>query len=220
MSKLIYITEAQLNEIIGNGAYLDTTDTTNEYRFGGAEISVDGTIGDYIDGDHDTGKPVTTDRIAKQIRRQGRNHLGQPAVNRRPILPESNQDFTGKQNTFQVSQTTLDDIKQRLDGYNGDKDAPGVKRATELLKTGRMSYDNAYRTLDDYEKGAGNDILGSNLEKEIRRQLNTAENISQNRRDGKMSRGENILKSAPKTGLKGGAHSPSGNNVIGVTYEK
>ena len=219
MSKLIYITESQLNEIIGNGAYLDSTDTTNEYRLGGAEIGVDGTVGDYIDGDHDTGNPVTTDKIAKQIRNQ-RRFGGFASYLRKPILPESNQDLAGKQNTFQVSQTTLDDIKQRLSGYNGDKDAPGVKRATELVKTGRMSYDNAYRTLDDYAKGSGNDILGSELEKELRRQLNTAENISQAGRDSKMERGENVLKSAPKTGFKGGAHTPSGNNTIGVTYEK
>lgn len=219
MSKLIYITESQLQEIVGNGAYLNPKDTRNEYRFGGAEISADGVTGDYIDGDSKPGKPVTTDKIAKQIRRQGRNYMGQPAFNRRPILPESNQDLAGKQNTFQVSQTTLDGIKERLNGYSGDKDAPGVKRAMELLKTGRMSYDNAYRTLDDYGKGIGNDILGAELEKELRRQLNTAENISQSGRDAKMNRGENVLKSTNKTGVKGGAHSPSGNNTIGVTYE-
>lgn len=219
MSKLIYITESQLNEIVGNGAYLNPNDTTNEYRLGGAEIGTNGTTGNYVDGDSKPGKPVTTDKIAKQIRRQGRNYLGQPAFNRRPILPESNQDFTGKQNTFQISQPTLDGIKERLNGYSGDRNAPGVKRATELLKNGRMSYDNAYRTLDDYSKGNGNDILGAELEKEIRRKLDTAEDISQNGRDAKMERGENVLASHNKTGFKGGAHTPNGNNTIGVTYE-
>lgn len=219
MSKLIYITESQLQEIIGNGAYLNPKDNRNEYRLGGAEISADGTTGEYIDGDSKPGKPVTTDKIAKQIRRQGRNYVGQPAFNRRSILPESNQDLTGKQNTFQVSQTTLNGIKERLSNYNGDKNAPGIKRAVGLLKTGRMSYDNAYRTLDDYSKGNGNSILGAELEKELRRQLDTAENISQSGRDAKMKRGENVLKSTNKTGVKGGAHSPSGNNTIGVTYE-
>lgn len=219
MSKLIYITESQLYEIVGNGAYLNPNDTNNEYRLGGTEVSVDGATGNYIDGDSKPGKPVTTDRIAKQIRRQGRNYLGQPAFNRRPILPESNQDLTGKQNTFQISQTTLDGLKDRINSYNGDKNAPGYKRATELLKNGRMSYDNAYRTLDDYSKGNGNDILGSELENEIRQRLNTGENISQMGRDAKMRRGENILKSTNKSGFKGGAHSPNGNNTIGVTYE-
>ena len=222
MSKLIYITEAQLHEIIGNGAYLDSTDTTNEYRLGGAEISADGVTGNYVDGDVENGKPVTTDRIAKQIRRQGRKYMAQPAVNRRsPIpLPESNQDLAGKQNTFQKSQTTLDDIKDRLNSYSGDKDAPGVKRAKELLNTGRISYDNAYRTLDDYGKGIGSDVLGAALEKEIRQRLNTAEDISQSGREAKMNRGENVLKSTNKTGFKGGPHTPKGNNTIGVTYEQ
>lgn len=219
MSKLIYITEAQLHEIIGNGAYLDPNDTQNEYRFGGAEISADGTTGNYIDGDSAPGNPTTTDRIAKQIRRQGRNFIGQTAYNRRPILPESNQDLAGKQKTFQISQTTLDDIKNNLSMHNGDADDAGVKRAKELLNTGRMSYDNAYRTLDDYSKGKGNNVLGAKLEKELRRHLDTAESISQTGRDAKMERGENILKSTNKNGFKGGAHSPNGNNVIGVTYE-
>ena len=218
MSKLIYITEAQLQEIVGNGAYLNPNDSSNEYRLGGAEINVDGSVGDYIDGDHDTGNPVITDKIAKQIRNQ-RRFGGFAGYIRKPILPESNQDLTGKQNTFQVSQTTLDDIKQRLNGYTGDKDAPGVKRATELIKTGRMSYDNAYRTLDDYAKGAGNDILGDELKKELNRHISSAENISKSGREAKMARGENVLKSAPKDGTKGGAHTPNGNNTIGVTYE-
>lgn len=219
MSKLIYITEAQLQEIVGNGAYLNVQDTTNEYRLGGAEVSAGGVTGNYIDGDSEPGKPVTTDNIAKQICRQGRNHLGLPAFNRRPILPESNQDLAGKQNTFQISQTTLDGLKERVNSYSGDKNAPGYKRAMELLKNGRMSYDNAYRTLDDYSKGNGNDILGTDLENEIRQRLNTGENMSQIGRDAKMRRGENILKSTNKTGFKGGAHSPNGNNTIGVTYE-
>lgn len=218
MSKLIYITEAQLQEIVGNGAYLDSKDTRNEYRLGGAEISVDGSVGNYVDGDHDTGNPVTTDKIAKQIRNQ-RRFGGFAGYTRKHILPESNQDFTGKQNTFQISQTTLDGLKQRLNGYTGDKDAPGVKRAMELIKTGRMSYDNAYRTLDDYSKGAGNDILGDELRKELDRHLNSAENISKTGRESKMARGENVLKSNSKTGFKGGAHTPNGNNTIGITYE-
>lgn len=222
MSKLIYITEAQLHEIVTNGAYYNPQDTTNEYRLGGAEISADGITGNYTDGDVEYADPTITDRIAKQIRRQGRNYMAQPAVNRRSQipLPESNQDLAGKQKTFQISQTTLDDIRERLSGYSGDNDAPGVKRAKELLNTGRISYDNAYRTLNDYEKGIGSDILGAALEKEIRQRLNTAEDISQSGREAKMNRGENVLKSTNKTGFKGGAHTPSGNNTIGVTYEQ
>ena len=67
MSKLIYITESQLNEIIGNGAYFDKQDTTNEYRLGGPEISVGGVTGNYTDGDVEHAEPVITDKFAKQI---------------------------------------------------------------------------------------------------------------------------------------------------------
>jgi hypothetical protein len=70
MSKLIYITESQLNEIIGNGSYLNQQDSTNEYRFGGAEISVGGTTGDYVDDNVKLGEPVITDKISKRLQNQ------------------------------------------------------------------------------------------------------------------------------------------------------
>ena len=67
MSKLLYITEEQLQEIVGNGAYLNSQDSTNEYRLGGTEISPNGVTGDYIDGDVEFGEPVVTDKISKQL---------------------------------------------------------------------------------------------------------------------------------------------------------
>lgn len=218
MSKLIYITESQLNEIVGNGAYLDSQDTTNEYRLGGAEVSADGVTGDYIDGNMETGNPVTADRISRQITNPRVRGLG-GYMNRRSVIPESNQDLTGKQNTMQISKNTIDRLKNNLNSYNGDMDAPGVKRAEKIVKDGRISNDNGYRILDDFANGKSGDVLDPMLQKEIRQKLNTAETISKNGRESKMRRGENVLKSAPKTGAKGGAHTPKGNNIIGVTYE-
>ena len=55
------------------------------------------------------------------------------------------------------------------------------------------------------------------LRSELERKIKTGTDISKNGREAKMARGENVLKSAPKTGAKGGAHTPNGNNVIGVT---
>ena len=213
MSKLIYITESQLNEIIGNGAYLNNQDSTNEYRLGGAEISVDGVTGDYIDGNLKFGKPVVSDKISK--------HITKPRVKgmSRTVLPESNQDLTGKQNTMQISKNTIDNIKKRLNSYNGNENDPGIKRAKNIINKGRISNDDGYRILDDFDNGKAGEVLDPMLQKEIRRKLDTAENISRNSRETKMSRGENVLKSAPKTGAKGGAHTPKGNNVIGVTYQ-
>lgn len=218
MSKLIYITESQLNEIIGNGAYLDKQDTTNEYRLGGPEISTGGVTGNYTDGDIEFSDPVITDKIAKQITKPRVRGLG-GYVERRSVIPESNQDFTGKQNTMQISDTVKKKIKANLNNYNGSGNAQGVKRAQNIVKNGRMSYDDAYRTLNDFKNNKAGDVLDPMLQKELRQKLNTAENISNNNRNAKMSRGENVLKSAPKNGLKGGAHSPKGNNIIGVTYQ-
>lgn len=213
MNKLIYISESQLNEIIGNGAYLNSQNSKNEYRLGGSEISVNGTIGDDIDGDLDYGIPITGDRIAK--------HITKPRVKglNRTVLPESNQDLTGKHNTMQLSKNTIDDIKYRLNNYNGNQNDAGVKRAKTIIDKGRISNDDGYRILNDFKNNNAGEVLGSKLEKEIRRKLDTAEDISKSQRDAKMARGENILKSAPKTGMKGGAHSPKGKNIIDITYQ-
>lgn len=213
MSKLLYITEKQLNEIIGNGAYLNNQDTTNEYRLGGSEIAANGITGNYIDGDVEFGEPIITDKISKQITK--------PRIRgfQRKMLPESNQDLTGKQNTFQLSQDIIDDIKKNLKNYSGNNHAQGVKRAENIVKNGRVSYDDGYRILNDIANDKSGEVLNTNgkLENEIRQKLNTGENISSNNRQSKMKRGENVIKSAPKTGMKGGAHSPK-NNTIGVTY--
>lgn len=214
MSKLLYITEEQLQEIIGNGAYLNNQDSTNEYRLGGKEISANGITGDYVDGDIEYGKPVVTDKIVKSLSKPRLRGYG------RRVLPESNQDITGKQKTFQLSHEVIDNIKQNLNDYNGDEHAPGVKRGQNIVKNGRISYDDGYRILNDIASGKDGDVLKTDgkLEREIRRKLDTAEDISSNNRESKMKRGENVIKTHSKTGLKGGAHSPKNNNTIGVTY--
>lgn len=218
MSKLIYITESQLNEIVGNGTYLNAQDSTNEYRLGGSEITSDGITGDYVDGNVETGKPVMTDKIARQITSPRVRGLGGCAV-RRSIIPESNRDLTGKQNTMQISQTTIDKLKEKLHNYNGKQNEPGIKRAQRIIKTGRVSNDDGYRILHDFENGQSGDVLDDSLQKEIRKRLDTAENISQSSKDAKMERGENILSTNNNIMPKGHAHTPKGNNIIGVTYE-
>lgn len=218
MGKLIYITEAQLQEIVGNGAYLDDTDTTNEYRFGGEEITVNGTTGNYVDGDIDLGKPITSDDFADSLVPQ-RNHWSRGST--RTTIHEANQDLTGKQNTFQVSSLELGKLKQRLNNYTGSQNDAGYKRGKNIINKERVSYDDAYRILDDMNSGNAGEVLDPDgtLRNELERKVKTATDISRNSREMKMAMGRNVMKSAPKTGAKGGAHTPKGNNVIGITYE-
>lgn len=214
MSKLLYITEKQLNEIVGNGAYLNNQDTTNEYRLGGSEIAANGVTGDYVDGDVEFGEPVITDKVSK--------HLAIPRTKgyTRKVLPESNQDLTGKQKTFQLSNTEMDKLKQRVQTYTGSKNDAGIKRGKNLINKGRISYDDAYRVLDDMNKGNAGAVLDPDgtLRREIENKIKTGTDISKNYRQNKIDRGENVLKSTNKNGMKGGAHSPKKNNIIGVTY--
>lgn len=220
MSKLIRITESQLHEIIGNGAYLNNQDTTNEYRFGGMEINANGVTGNYTDNDVKAGKPVTADKIAKSLARKDIRGLGRTSIPSRLMIPESNQDLSGKQKTFQLSQNTIDKLKERLMSYNGRQNDKGVKRAKNLINKERISYDDAYRVLDDIENGNDGQILDPDgtLEKELQSKINVGTSISKNNKQMKMNRGENIIKTHAKTGLKGGAHTPK-NNIIGITYE-
>lgn len=220
MGKKIYITESQLNEIIGNSTYLNNQDTTNEYKLGTTEVSVNGITGDNIDGNLKTGKPVTTDKFAKQIKNQ--NRFGGYAPHyRRSILPESNQDLTGKNNTFQISDKEKKKIINNLNNYSGSGNEKGVQRMKNIInKNGRISYDDAYRILDDIE--SGNDGIldpDGTFKSELERKIKTGTDISANNRESKQNRGENIIKSAPKNYGNGKAHTPKGNNVINVTYE-
>lgn len=220
MSKLIYITESQLNEIIGNGAYLDNQDSTNEYKLGGEEISVNGCTGNYTDGDVEFGSPTITDKIANRMAKPRVRGLG-GYVSRRSTVTEANQDLAGKQNTFQISDTELSKLRDRLTNYNGSENVAGVKRGKNIVDKKRISYDDAYRILDDMNKGNAGAMLDPDgtLRNEIERKIQTGTNISKSGREAKMARGENVMKSAPKTGFKGGAHTPKGNNTIGVTYD-
>lgn len=220
MSKLIYITESQLNEIIGNGAYLNTQDNTNEYKLGGKEITVNGYTGNYEDGDVKFGSPTVTDKIANRMAKPRVRGLG-GYVSRRSTVTESNQDLTGKQNTFQISDAEISKLRDRLTNYNGSENVAGIKRGKNIVDKKRISYDDAYRILDDMDKGNAGAMLDPDgtLRNELERKIKTGTDISRNGREAKMARGENVLKSAPKTGFKGGAHTPKGNNTIGVTYE-
>ena len=215
MGKLIYITEGQLQEIIGNGTYLNSNDNSNEYRLGGKEIGF-GTTGNYVDGDEDFAEPPISDKIEKELSRPRTIGLGGYPIVR--SIRESNQDLTGSHNTMQISDTIVNDLRERLKNYNGNGNEPGVKRAKKIVTDKRISNDDGYRILNDFENGKAGNILTPELQKEIRRRLDTAENVSKTGRDSKIERGVNVLKSAPKTGTKGGAHTPKGNNTIGITY--
>lgn len=216
MSKKIYITEAQLQEIVGNGAYLNDTDTTNEYRMGGPEVSVDGVVGDYVDGDVNFGKPVTADKFAQtqsnQRRRRG-------MINCSRNLNEANQDMKGKEKTFQLSQTEGDKLKQRVLNYGGSKNDAGYKRAKTMVDKGRISYDNAYRVLDDMKTGKAGTMLDPDgtLQHELENKIKTKADMSQNQRDNKMNSGRRVRKFSPKNN-NGGTYTPDGDNVIGITY--
>lgn len=200
MSRLIYITEAQLQEIVGNGSYLNDTDTTNEYRFGGAEITVNGTTGDYVDGDVEFGDPVTSDEFAAGLVPQ-RSHWTRGTT--RTSIHEANQEI--EHNHIGLS----DESEQTAEELGID--------ASDMDVNYGLVVQNRYKT-GKYD-GKVSDKRLNNFINDVGKKCQTQMNISRSGRQAKMARGENVLKSAPKTGAKGGAHTPKGNNVIGVTYE-
>ena len=200
MSKLIYITEAQLQEIVGNGSYLNDTDTTNEYRFGGAEITVNGTTGNYVDGDVEFGEPVTSDEFAAGLVPQ-RSHWTRGTT--RTSLREGNHEIEDKQiGLSNRSKQTAQQLGIDTSGIDCNYGFVVQNRINSGEYNGKVSEEDL-----------------TQLKSDINKKLQTQMNISKSNREAKMARGENVMKSAPKTGAKGGAHTPKGNNVIGVTYE-
>jgi hypothetical protein len=200
MSKLIYITEAQLQEIVGNGAYLNKTDTKNEFKFGGAEVTTNGTTGNYIDGDVESGDPVTSDKLASQLVPQ-RSHW-----------------------TRGAGQTRVNEANQEIKGLNVGLSDKSEQTAEKLgINASDMDCNYGFvvqgRIKNGEYNGKVNDEDLTQLNNDLGNKLQTKMNISRSGRQAKMARGENVLKSAPKTGAKGGAHTPKGNNVIGVSYE-
>ena len=200
MSKLIYITEAQLQEIVGNGSYLNDTDTTNEYRFGGAEVTVNGTTGNYVDGDVEFGEPVTSDEFAAGLVPQ-RSHWTRGTT--RTSLRESNQ--TIEKNKLGLSNKSKKTAQQL--GLNGSD----INCNYGFVVQNRINNGEYDGKVSDEDLEQFSDDIGGKLKTQM--------NISRSNREAKMARGEHVMKSAPKTGAKGGAHTPKGNNVIGVTYE-
>ena len=201
MSKLIYITEAQLQEIVGNGAYLNKQDTTNEFKFGGAEVNVNSTTGSYLDGDLESGDPVTSDELADTLSTQSnlRTQIGS-----RTLTRESNHNI--EHNHIGLSDKSKQ-TAQQLGIDASDMDVNYGLVVTNRIEKGNYNGKVSKKDLVD-------------LNNDVSNKCQTQMTISRNDRKAKMARGENVMKSAPKTGAKGGAHTPKGNNVIGVTYEK
>lgn len=201
MSKLIYITESQLQEIISNGVYLNKTDNGNEFKYGGAEVTTNGTTGNYIDGDVESGDPVTSDKLASQLVPQ-RSHW-----------------------TRGAGQTRVNEANQEIKGLNVGLSDKSEQTAKELgIDASDMDCNYGFVVQDRIENGEYNGKVSdedlARLNNDLGNKLKTKMNISRSGRQAKMARGENVLKSAPKTGAKGGAHTPNGNNVIGVSYKK
>ena len=200
MSRLIYITEAQLQEIVTNGAYLNKQDTTNEFKFGGAEVTTNGITGNYIDGDVEPGDSVTSDEIAASLLPQrSRFHRYMDQIN----VYESNHEI--EHNHIGLS----DESEQTAEELGID--------ASDMDVNYGLVVQNRYKT-GKYDGKVSEKRL-NNFINDVGKKCQTQMNISRSGRQAKMARGENVLKSAPKTGAKGGAHTPKGNNVIGVTYE-
>jgi hypothetical protein len=202
MSKLIYITESQYKKLVEDGPYLNVNDTTNPYRYGGPEVTVNGVTGNDVDDDVEMAEPTTTDEFAKQLSKRGIRGLG------RAVYTESNQDLDNR--GFQLSQKERERLAQT-----------GTEVGRNLAKKGRISYDYSYKLQNDLKNGKADANLDPNgtLFDELNKKTETAEDISRNRRESDMAMGKRVMKYAPKTGAKGGAHTPNGNNTIGVSYK-
>lgn len=200
MSKLIYITESQFKTLVEDWSYCNSGNTVNPFKYGGAEITVNSVTGNDTDDDVELGKPVTGDEFASQLVPQ-RNHWSRGAT--RTNIHEVNQAINKKK-------IGLSDRSEQTAQQLGI-DTTGLDCNHGFVVRNRIANGN-------YDGKVSQEDL-KQLDTDLGGKLKTQMDISRNDRKAKMERGENVLKSAPKTGAKGGAHTPKGNNVIGVTYK-
>ena len=97
--------------------------------------------------------------------------------------------------------------------YSGSKNDPGYKRAKRLAEKGRVSYDNAYRILDDMQNGRDGAMLDPDgtLKHELETKVGTRADISRSQRNSNID-------TESKYKAQGVTYTPNGHNVIGIIY--
>lgn len=221
MRKRIIITESQLMEIIGSGDYLNQNDNTNSFRLGSSEVGVDGTIGNYVDGDEEGGDPVTTDDVAASMCQK--QHGFKKYITCSQNITEANHELTGKQARITVPQQVRQKVQNTIQTYKGDKNEPGFKRFKRIADEGTINYENAEEILTQAANGdAGVKQFDPNGEVQQALKNGTAryKSMTQSTRNNKISRGEGVRNNTTANANPFGTSHNSNSNAISSVYGK
>ena len=202
--KTIILTREQLNRIIeNNSTYLPDADS-NFREYGDNEVFATGKL---EGGD---GKPVTTDKIAKNIARNN-DIMG----NTKQIIPtnyrfESRMSKQEWENKHKLNEDNQDLVNRQFN--IGSSNAPRYVSYTNLT--------TIKNELETERNRMGNNFPQDKQEQldKINRIYSTAKSNSKNIRKSKMARGERVLSQHTKQSNNGKAHTKKNNGPI-ITYE-
>jgi hypothetical protein len=215
--KKIYITEKQLNEIIGvDLSYLNRSEGNRPVTIGDEEIFTTDNV------DVDTEDP-TTDKIAKS--KYPRSYYGAKKRNitlncsmDKKKINESNQDLVDKY--YNIPNKLYKLLKNNLSQYSGD--ISGIKRLKNLIDMKSLSTNEMYRIknkLSSLEKDSDeyNLIGGDEMLRWVDKELKHAKNVSYNRKkiNKDLGRENSFISSHNKNSNNGKGHTKNG----GVTFK-
>lgn len=233
MSKLIYITESQLRETIeGNGAYLNGEDSTNEFKLGGMVVGTASVTGSAEGDDVELPDPLIGDTVGSEVTR--RSPLWGSFTTARGLtcsvkkkgvsLNERNREISGKGNKRVITQQAQDNLARNLRAYQGNRNAPGIKRVGNILDNdGKVSYNNAEEILTQMKNGtSGLEVLDTDgsLKRSLENITRNEKSKSKSSRQTKQQMGLPILNVVNRDGSKGGAHSTTTTNTTQQIYGK
>lgn len=227
MGKTIIISERQLNEILGaDSSYLDNMEGDFQEYNGNTEISVNGKLSDKSDGE-----PITGDDFASKLARhdiwtgRGRSYglVVNCATNKKKKIVEANQ--SGKNRSWVIPDKIYSQLKQNLQMYNGDKNAPGYDRLNNLINKRDVEFSEMENLKDFFDNDAKNDpnhfnlIGGIEMQRWVDNTLNSFRSAIASDKANRAAMGfQNVYQKVggTKDSGNGQAHSPKNSNI---TYE-
>lgn len=216
--KTIYLSESQIDGMIGQKGYLDKSSENTIPSYNATEVT---TGEDNVNDD-----PIVADKLAYSLSTSGlgnrRSGLYCSKNSKKKIFEGGNRDLKDK--TYTLNDNLYSHLVGLKSQYQDYKDQAGYKTMDNLINNKTISSNEMYRLknrlenlgqdTDEYKMMGGEEMLqwiNSNLDRDT--------DLSRKRKEFKSEMGvENAF--IKKHSKNNGGKSHSDNNIIGINYEK
>lgn len=217
--KTIYLSESQIDEMIGQSGYFGK----NSQSSIPAHSATETTTGEDAPNDD----PIIADKVAYSLSTTGlgnrRSGLYCSKNNKKKIFEGGNKDLEGK--TYKINDNLYSHLSGLKTQYRDFKDKAGYKTMENLLKNRQVNTNEMYRLknrlenlgtdTDEYNMMGGDEMLTW-----INNELGRATGLSKKHKEMKSAMGFDnayIKKHSKNNGGK--AHTAKNDNIINITYE-